>query len=86
MLDTTLHCTFWQLLLSLSSQLHNTPMATLALCLDAAQKELGSEAKLGFNCVGGSAATAVMKLLGLVLKSRIQHFTFSFCFVELLGF
>lgn len=27
-------------------------------------KELGAEAKLGLNCVGGSAATAVMKLLG----------------------
>jgi hypothetical protein len=33
---------------------------------DVAQKELGAEAKLGLNCVGGSAATAVMKLLGLV--------------------
>lgn len=34
------------------------------LCLAIVQKELGAEAKLGLNCVGGSAATAVMKLLG----------------------
>jgi len=34
------------------------------LCLDIVQKELGAEAYLGLNCVGGSAATAVLKLLG----------------------
>lgn len=34
--------------------------------LDTVQKGLGSQGKLGFNCVGGSAATAVMKLMGLV--------------------
>lgn len=28
------------------------------------QKEIGAGAKLGLNCVGGSTATAVMKLLG----------------------